>query len=99
MMTKQLGQTTVHIPEVGLGTWAYNSGVAPLHVGFDAGALFVDTGESYGAARELRYLETVICQGQIRYASAATHPRIVWIAATPGFSTLRIMVSSWNQRS
>ncbi len=48
MDRKQLGRTGVEIPEIGLGTWGYNGGVVPLRRGFDAGALFVDTAESYG---------------------------------------------------
>jgi diketogulonate reductase-like aldo/keto reductase len=48
MMLKQLGQTGIRIPEIGLGTWDYHAGAAPLRKGLDAGALFVDTAESYG---------------------------------------------------
>jgi len=31
-----------------LGTWNYHAGVEPLRKGLDAGALFIDTAESYG---------------------------------------------------
>jgi hypothetical protein len=37
-------------------------------------------------------------QGPSR-SSATTHPRIAWIATRPGFSALRMMVSSWSQSS
>lgn len=47
MMYKPLGRTGIEIPEVGLGTWGYHGGVEPLRRGFEAGALFVDTAESY----------------------------------------------------
>ncbi len=48
MSGKQLGQSGINIPEVGLGTCDYTGGVAPLQKGFAEGALFVDTAESYG---------------------------------------------------
>ena len=49
MLTKSLGATGCQLPEVGLGTWGYHGGVEPLRAGFAAGALFVDTAESYGS--------------------------------------------------
>ena len=49
MMYKPLGRTGIKIPEVGLGTWGYHGGTDPLRRGFEAGALFVDTAESYGS--------------------------------------------------
>src|SRR5437588_187414 len=48
MLSKELGRTGVKIPEVGLGTWNYRVGPAPLRRGLEEGALFVDTAESYG---------------------------------------------------
>lgn len=36
------------IPEIGLGTWKYHGGLAPLQAGLEGGACFVDTAESYG---------------------------------------------------
>ena len=48
MFSKALGNTGVQIPEVGIGTWGYQAGPAPLQKGLDAGALFIDTAESYG---------------------------------------------------
>ena len=49
MNCKQLGQTGIAIPEIGLGTWDYRAGPEPLRAGLDAGALFIDTAESYGS--------------------------------------------------
>ena len=49
MNRKELGQTQITLPEVGLGTWNYSGGVAPLRQGFELGALFIDTAESYGS--------------------------------------------------
>ena len=48
MLFKELGKTGVQIPEVGIGTWNYHAGPEPLRKGLDAGALFIDTAESYG---------------------------------------------------
>ena len=47
-MVKELGRTGVFLPEVGIGTWGYNAGPNPLRRGFQAGAAFIDTAESYG---------------------------------------------------
>jgi diketogulonate reductase-like aldo/keto reductase len=61
MDTKPLAATGIKLPEIGLGTWDYHGGVEPLRAGFELGATFVDTAESYGsepvvgqAVRELR---------------------------------------------
>jgi len=48
MHVKELGRTGVFIPEVGMGTWDYRGGADALRRGFEAGATFVDTAESYG---------------------------------------------------
>src|ERR1039457_1816867 len=48
MVVKELAQTGVLLPEVGLGTWDYHAGPGPLRRGLEAGALFIDTAESYG---------------------------------------------------
>ena len=48
MMVKELGRTGVFIPEVGIGTSNYQAGPTVLRKGLDAGALFIDTAESYG---------------------------------------------------
>lgn len=48
MFGKELGSSGVQIPEIGIGTWDYHAGPEPLRKGLDAGALFIDTAESYG---------------------------------------------------
>ena len=48
MISKELGTTGVSLPEIGLGTWEYRAGPEPLRRGLQAGALFIDTAESYG---------------------------------------------------
>ena len=45
---KQLGSTSIQVPEIGLGTWAYTGGVVPLRRGVELGAYLIDTAESYG---------------------------------------------------
>jgi len=77
MNFKELGATGVAIPEIGLGTWSYFGGIEPLRAGLDAGALFIDTAESYGseevvgqAIREMRdqvFLATKVSPGHYRY--------------------------------
>ncbi len=45
---KALSNTGVLIPEIGLGTSSYHGSAELLRKGMDAGALFIDTAESYG---------------------------------------------------
>lgn len=49
MFFKKLGTTGLQIPEIGLGTWNYHGGTAPILAGLQAGARFIDTAESYGS--------------------------------------------------
>lgn len=49
VIVTELAKTGVHIPEIGIGTWAYHAGPLPLRRGLEAGALFIDTAESYGS--------------------------------------------------
>jgi myo-inositol catabolism protein IolS len=48
MFSKPLGKSGVLVPEVGLGTYDYKNGPSLLRRGLEAGALFIDTAESYG---------------------------------------------------
>lgn len=47
MKLKPLGNTAVMVPEIGLGTWNYTGGVAPLRKGIELGAYLIDTAEGY----------------------------------------------------
>ena len=47
MEHKELGNTGVVLPEVGLGTWKYSGGVEPLRRGIELGAFLIDTAEMY----------------------------------------------------
>jgi diketogulonate reductase-like aldo/keto reductase len=78
MITKQLGQTGIAVPEIGLGTYNYKGDVAPLRKGLEAGALFIDTAESYGTEplageamagiRDRVFLATKVSPGHFRKA-------------------------------
>src|SRR5881296_2267847 len=48
MNYKGLADTTVRLPEIGLGTFNYKGGVEPLRAGITLGASLIDTAESYG---------------------------------------------------
>lgn len=49
MIATELAKTGVSLPEIGIGTWEYHAGPLPLRKGLEAGALFIDTAESYGS--------------------------------------------------
>lgn len=76
MLLKELGQTGVFLPEIGLGTWNYHAGPEPLRQGLQAGALFIDTAESYGSEgvvaealhgqRERVFLATKVSRAHLR---------------------------------
>ena len=48
MELKQLGNTGVMVPEIGLGAWNYTGGAEPLRRGVELGAFLIDTAEVYG---------------------------------------------------
>ncbi|HSC35670.1 MAG TPA: aldo/keto reductase [Thermodesulfobacteriota bacterium] len=48
MEFKELGNTGIMIPEIGLGTWRYRGGIEPLRKGIELGATLIDTAEGYG---------------------------------------------------
>jgi len=48
MELKELGNTGVRIPEIGIGVWRYSGGVEPLRRGIELGAFLIDTAEIYG---------------------------------------------------
>ena len=47
MNLQELGNSGVRIPDVGLGTWEYRGGSAPLLRGVELGAFLIDTAEAY----------------------------------------------------
>ena len=47
MEVKELGNTGIMLPEIGLGTWEYSGGAAPLQRGIELGAFLIDTAEMY----------------------------------------------------
>lgn len=48
MNFKKLGNTSVRLSEIGLGTWHYTGGVEPIRKALALGACLIDTAESYG---------------------------------------------------
>ena len=77
MEFKELGNTGVMIPEIGLGTWKYTGGDAPLRRGIELGAYLIDTAEMYrnedrvGQAikglRDRVFLATKVLGSNLRY--------------------------------
>lgn len=75
---RELGQTGVRVPAIGIGTWRYSGGVEPIQAGLAQGALFIDTAESYGnedvvaeaiqGQRDHVFLATKVSPGHFRYA-------------------------------
>ncbi len=75
---KELAQTGVMIPEIGLGTWKYAGGIEPLRKGVELGAFLIDTAESYGKeqliapaiklTRHRVFLATKVSPRHFRYA-------------------------------
>ena len=76
MVTKELGSTGVLLPEIGLGTGLYHGGPSPLRKGLEAGALFIDTAESYGT-------ETVVGALSV-FATGGDPPRVASGGLAPG---------------
>ena len=48
MEFKELGATGVKVPDIGLGTWQYRGGEAPIKKAVELGASLIDTAEMYG---------------------------------------------------
>lgn len=48
MEHKALGRTGEQIPEIGIGTWQYRAGAAPIRKSVELGGVLVDTAEVYG---------------------------------------------------
>lgn len=77
MEYRELGDTGVRIPEIGLGTWAYTGGIEPLMRGLELGASHIDTAESYGtedvvgqAVQDIRhrvFIATKVSQSHFRH--------------------------------
>ena len=74
---KELGNTGVMVPEIGLGTWKYSGGVEPLRRGTESGAFLIDTAEIYGTEpvvgqalggiRDQVFIATKVSGAHLRY--------------------------------
>lgn len=77
MNTKLLGNTGIHLPVIGLGTWQYRGGVEALRRGIELGANFIDTAEMYGnesvvgdainGQRDQVFIATKVLGSNLRY--------------------------------
>jgi diketogulonate reductase-like aldo/keto reductase len=77
MEVKELGDTGVMVPEIGLGTWKYTGGVEPLRRGIALGAFLIDTAELYRTedvvgqavtgSRDRVFLATKVMASHLRY--------------------------------
>ena len=77
MEFKELGATGVKAPEIGLGTWDYHGGDAPIRKAVELGASLIDTAEIYGTeeavgaaikgVREKVFLATKVSGRNLRY--------------------------------
>ena len=77
MELRELGGTGVMVPEIGVGTWQYRGGIAPLLRGIELGASLIDTAEIYGSEgvvgeaigkqREKVFLATKVSGDHLRY--------------------------------
>ena len=47
MDKKPLGNTCIHIPEIGYGTWKYEGAPSIIECALELGAYLIDTAESY----------------------------------------------------
>ena len=45
---KELAQTGLHLPEIGIGTWKFKGGTEPIRKAIECGASLIDTAELYG---------------------------------------------------
>jgi diketogulonate reductase-like aldo/keto reductase len=48
MLLRELANTDIRLPEIGIGTWNYRGGVEPLRAAIEYGACLIDTAEAYG---------------------------------------------------
>lgn len=77
MESKELGKTGVKLPEIGLGTWQYSGGAAPITKAISLGACLIDTAEMYGTEgvvgeaikgqREKVFIATKVSGNHLRY--------------------------------
>ncbi len=88
---QQLGGTPINLPEIGLGTWEYRGGVAPLRAGIENGASLIDTAEAYGT-EDIVGEATVAIRHEVFIASKVwpTHFRYPDVLKAADSSLLRL---------
>ena len=77
MELKNLGSTSLMVPEIGMGTWKHSGGPEPLLRGIYLGAYLIDTAEMYrneeevgkaiAARRSKIILATKVLDSHLRY--------------------------------
>lgn len=77
MELRELGDTGVKVPAIGLGTWQYRGGVEPVRKGIEQGAFLIDTAEMYGTEgivgnaveglRDQVFIATKVSGNHLRY--------------------------------
>src|ERR1043166_1925947 len=77
MEFKERGATGVKIPDIGLGTWQYRGGEAPIKQAVELGACLIDTAEMFGSEeavggaikgmREKVFIATKVSGNHLRY--------------------------------
>ena len=77
MEFKELGATGVKVSDIGLGTWQYRGGEAPIKKAVELGACLIDTAEMYGTEeavgaairgmREKVFIATKVSGNHLRY--------------------------------
>ena len=97
MEMKQLGNTGVMVPEIGIGVWRYSGGVDPLRRGVELGASLIDTAEVYGtedvvaaAVRGIRdrvFIATKVSGAHLRHDECCRRRKQVCAAWAPAIST------------
>ena len=74
---KELGNTGVMVPEIGLGTWKYRGSVEVLQIGIELGSTLIDTAEMYSTEgtvglavkgiRDRVFIATKVSSSNLRY--------------------------------
>jgi diketogulonate reductase-like aldo/keto reductase len=77
MELKELGDSGVMVPEIGVGTWKYTGGIKPLRRGIALGAFLIDTAEMYRTedvvgqavtgSRDRVFIATKVLSSHLRY--------------------------------
>lgn len=65
MEYKQLGNTGLNVPAIGIGTYRYNGGIGPVRRALQLGSCLIDTAEGYKGGEKLVGKATKGCRDQV----------------------------------